>query len=189
MTPSPPRWKVPSCFYFFIFEPFPQQSLCSLLVVSQQSLSNLSAVSQKTFYELLYNNGNTYLHYRHPSQPRVFTGYSFFHRNTLLQGLGQQGGEGDLFFRSYILLNITIPQRSIILTHTRIHQQIYSFKIKIFKQTSYTLPHRIMNFYYKSSIILICAKFLLVFTPVYLLISAPCPEWFLEIRILHSFFP
>ena len=102
---------------------------------------------------------------------------------------GWDSGEGDLFFRSYILLNITIPQRSIILTHTRIHQQIYSFKIKIFKQTSYTLPHRIINFYCKSSIILICAKFLLVFTPVYLLISAPCPEWFLEIRILHSFFP
>lgn len=42
---------------------------------------------------MIYNNGNTYLHYRHPSSPwpGIFTIYSFFHCNTTAPGDGMRG--------------------------------------------------------------------------------------------------
>ena len=117
---------------------------------------------------MIYNNGNTYLHYRHPSSPRpgIFTIYSFFHCNTTAPGDGMRGwmewgicssSDQRLFIR---IVSYHSPSQISYLytnTHTRVHH------------------HQISN----------C---LLVFTPVYLLISASCPAWFLKIRILHFCF-
>ena len=65
---------------------------------------------------MIYNNGNTYLHYRHPSspRPRIFTIYSFFHCNTTAPGDGMRGWmEWGICSSDQRLFHITAPHKSV----------------------------------------------------------------------------